>query len=422
MGNLCNPYDTVADHKGYPEKNPKVPGETQTENTAENQVDRLEFGNSGKFDKLASPRNIDQKNNKRVQQQGNGTNVVEQSQIKTFDPLKPVDEQKEILVSRCSQDSVQSSSSSIIVQEGAKTDNQEKLNENTEEEILVVEYSIPQEENVDNVQNNTTSRDFNTQAEIKDIKPKGEVETSSLKNDLLAEKKSTVEHHKTAVKKGNEATSSRSKSVDEDENERHQLQLTQENEVHRLENEILEKRKVVDKQNETLARLSDQSKERGKDLQNLEHRFATIKLQSELKERVLTVARVGNKEKLSRTVTLIEGRLFKFGKGGMTNPKEKWVQLRRYPEGQVVLDYAELFFSAKFERNQVISVERGERYLSGKGSLYNGRVFSVGTTSTDKHQHMVFAADSEGLCRDWIEVIKRAFDQKQTDVNMGLMR
>jgi len=356
-----------------------------------------------------------------VQQQGNGKILVEQSQIKTFDTLKPVDEQKEILVSRCSQDSVQSSSSTIM-QEGAKTEKQQKLNENTDEEIVVVEYSIPKEENIVNVQNNTTSRDFNTQAEIKDIKRNDEVETSCLKNDLLAEKKSAVEHNKTAVKKGNEAPSSRGNSVDKDENERHQLQLTQENEVHRLENEILEKRKVVDKQNETLTRLSDQREERGKDLQNLEHRFATIQLQSELKERALIVASESGEEKSSRMVTLIEGRLFKFGRGGMTNPKEKWVQLRRYPEGQVVLDYAELFFSEKFERNQVISVERGERYLSGKGSLYNGRVFSVGTTSTDKHQHMVFAADSEGLCRDWIEVIKRAFDQKQTDVNMGLMR
>jgi len=403
MGNICNPHDTVVDHKGKPEER-KVPGETQTENPGENQVD----GNSDKIDKLTSPRNIDQK-------------ILEQSQNKTFDTLKPVDEQKEILVSRCSQDSVQSSSSTIM-QEGAKTEKQQKLNENTDEEIVVVEYSIPKEENIVNVQNNTTSRDFNTQAEIKDIKRNDEVETSCLKNDLLAEKKSAVEHNKTAVKKVNDATLSRGNSVDKDEQVRHQLQLTQENEVHRLENEILEKRKVVDKQNETLTRLSDQREERGKDLQNLEHRFATIQLQSELKERALIVASESDEEKSSRMVTLIEGRLFKFGRGGMTNPKEKWVQLRRYPEGQVVLDYAELFFSAKFERNQVISVERGERYLSGKGSLYNGRVFSVGTTSTDKHQHMVFAADSEGLCRDWIEVIKRAFDQKQTDVNMGLMR
>jgi len=413
MGNYCNPYDTVVDHKGKPEEERKVPGETQTENSAENQVDRLEFGSSGKIDKLTSPRNIVEKNNKRVQQQGNGEVVVEQSQNKTFDTLKPVDEQKEILISRCSQDSVQSSSSSIITMEGSKTGKQQKLNE--DEKIVVVEDSIPQEENIVKAQNNTTSGDFKTQAEIKDIRRNDEVETSCLKNDLLAEKKSAVEHNMTAVQKGNEATPSEGNSDDKDENVGNQLQLTHEVEVHRLENEILEKRKVVDKQNETLARLGEQKEERAKDLQNLEHRLATIQLQSELK-RAFFVASTGNNKKSSKTVTLIEGRLFKFGKGGMTNPKEKWVQLRRYPRLQVVLDYAELFFSEKFERNQVISVEPGERYLSGKSSMYNGRVFAVRTTSPDKHKHMVFAADSAGLCRIWIEVIKSAIDQRQTNV------
>lgn len=121
MGNYCNPYDTVVDHKGYPEKERKVSAEIQTEIPAENQVDHLEFGNSGKFGKLASPRNIDQKNNKRLQQQGNGKIVVEQLQNKPPDTLKPVDEQEEILVASCSKGSVQSSSSSIILQEGAKT-------------------------------------------------------------------------------------------------------------------------------------------------------------------------------------------------------------------------------------------------------------------------------------------------------------
>jgi len=412
MGNYCNPYDTVVDHKGKPEEERKVPGETQNENSAENQVDRLESGSSGKIDKLTSPRNIVEKNNKRVQQQGNGEVVVEQSQNKTFYTLKPVDEQKEILISRCSQDSVQSSSSSIITMEGSKTGKQQKLNE--DEKIVVVEDSIPQEENIVKAQNNTTSGDFKTQAEIKDIRRNDEVETSCLKNDLLAEKKSAVEHNMTAVQKGNEATPSEGNSDDKDENVGNQLQLTQEVEVHRLENEILEKRKVVDKQNKTLARLGDQKEERAKDLQNLEHRLATIQLQSELK-RAFFVASTGN-NKSTKTVTLIEGRLFKFGKGGMTNPKEKWVQLRRYPKLQVVLDYAELFFSEKFERNQVISVEPGERYLSGKGSMYNGRAFAVRTTSPDKHKHMVFAADSKGLCRIWIEVIKSAIDQRQTNV------
>lgn len=293
------------------------------------------------------------------------------------------------------------------------------MNEDTDKEI-VVEYSIPQEENIVTAKK-STSRDFETPAEIKNIGRNDEVETSCLKTDLLAEKKSAVEHNKTAVKKGDQVSSCIGNSVDKDKNVRQQLQLNEEDEVHRLENEILEKRKVIDKQNETLTQLRDQKEERAKDLKNLEHRVATIKLQSELKERAFIVASEANKEKSSRMMTLIEGRLFKFGRGGMTNPKEKWVQLRRYPKGQVVLDYAELFFSVKFERNQVISVERGERYLSGDGSLYKGRVFAVRTTSRDKHKHMVFAAGNEGLCGKWIEIIKHAIDQKQTDVNLRLM-
>jgi len=418
MGNYCNPYATVVDHKGYPEKEHKVSGEIQTEITAENQVDHLEVKNSERFDELASPRNIDQKNNKRLQQKGNGKIVVEQLQNKPPDTLKPVDEQKETLVAHCSKGSVQSSSSSIILQEGAKAEKQQKVNEDADEES-VVEYSIYQEKNIVTAKK-STSRGFKTPAWIKNIGRNDKAETSCLKTNLLAEKKSAVEHNKTAVKKGDQVTSCVGNSVDKDNNVGKQLQLNEEHEVHRLENEILEKRKVIDKQNETLTKLSDQKEERAKDLQNLEHRVATIKLQSELKERAFIVANEGIKEKTSRMVTLIEGRLSKFGRGGMTNPKEKWVQLRRYPKGQVLLDYAELFLSVKFERNQVTSVERGESYLSGDGSSYNGRVFAVHTNSTDKHKHMVFAAESEELCGKWIEILKHAFDQKQTDVHLGI--
>jgi len=406
MGNYCNPYDTVADLNT--EKKGKVLGARQTEVPAENQVDRLEFGNSGKFDKVAPTRNLDQKNKKCVQQQGNGEIVVEQTQTKPVDTLKPVDEQKEILISSGSQDSVGSSASSVILQENAKNAKQQQVNKDTEEEIIIMKYS-PQKENSVDVQNKTKSCDFKTTAEIKDTRPNDEVETNSLKNDLLAERKTAVQHNKrTAVKKCSQEISSRGDRVDTDENVKQQLQLNEEDEVHRLENEILEKRKVVDKQNETLTRLSEQKEERVKDLKNLEYRVATIKLQSELKERAYIIASEGHNE--STTVTLIEGRLFKFGRGGMTHPKEKWVQLRRYPKGQVVLDYAELFFSEKYERNQITHVERGERYLGGNASLYSGRVFAVRTTSTGKHKHMVFATDSEGLCEKWVEIIKLAFE------------
>jgi len=158
-----------------------------------------------------------------------------------------------------------------------------------------------------------------------------------------------------------------------------------------------------------LTRISKQKEERVKDLKNLENRFATIKLQSELKERAFIVDS-GNEEKSSKTVTLNEGKLFKFGKGGLTFPKVKWIQLRLYPQGHVILDYAEPFLCAKVERNQITAVERGEKYLSGDSSSYNGRVFAVRTTSTGKHRHMVFAVESKELCGQWIESIKCAFN------------
>jgi len=234
-------------------------------------------------------------------------------------------------------------------------------------------------------------------------------EKSCLENELVAEKKPTVEQNETAVKNSKQVTPSKVNTDNKDDSLQEQLLLNEEAEFHRLENEISEKKKQVAKQDETLTRISKQKVERANALKNLENRVATIKLQSELKERAFIVDSIGNEEKSSKTMTLNEGKLFKFGKGGLTFPKEKWVQLRLYPERQVILDYAELFLSAKVERNQITAVERGEKYLSGDSSSYNGRVFAVRTTSTGKHRHMVFAVESKELCGRWIESIQDAF-------------
>jgi len=436
MGNVCNPGidRTVVDCEQRPVKENKVPGRKQSElhksdstdnskHNIENQVDSLESGNSGKLKKMACPGNMDQENNKKVQPLERDETTIEQLVNKHVEMPTSVDEQKETLVSRCSKESAQSSSFSIIFQEGEKTEKLQFTSQDTDEEVVVLEYVIPPEINIVGEKNRNTLGDSKTQEELSSpisveqedryrAKENGRVDqagTSSLGNELLAEKNITIEHSELAVKIGNQAISCRGNTVNENENVQQQLILNEEAEVHRLENEILEKKKLVGKQNETLARLSEQKVERARDLKNLENRVATIKLQTELKERAFIVASQEYEEKSSKTVTLIEGKLFKFGRGGMTHPKEKWVQLRLFPKGQVVIDYAELFFSEKFERNQITSVERGEKYLKGDGSSYTGRVFAVRTISTDKHKYMVFAVDSEELCEKWIKTIKRAF-------------
>jgi len=186
-------------------------------------------------------------------------------------------------------------------------------------------------------------------------------------------------------------------------------------EAARLEGELSEKKKRVNEQTETLSQMKEQKFERVRDLKNEETRVANLKLQTELRERELIVARQHCEENFSRTVTLIEGRLLKFGKEGRMNPKEKWVQVRLFPTGQVVLDYAETFFSENFERNEIISVERGEKFLGGNSCPYEGRVFSICTSSSEKHKKMVFAVETRELCEHWIERIKRALDEKPSD-------
>jgi len=215
--------------------------------------------------------------------------------------------------------------------------------------------------------------------------------------------------------KMSEETTSVGSMDHEDKNRLQQLLMDELAEVARLENELLEKKKRVDEQNETLSQMKEQKVERVKDLKNEETRVANLKLQTELRERELIVARQHCEDNFSRTVTLIEGRLLNFVKGGRINPKEKWVQVRLLPKGQVILDHAETFFSERFERNEIISVERGEKFLIGIGSPYDGRVFAISTLSSEKHKKMVFAAETKELGGQWIERIKRALDEKPCD-------
>jgi len=414
-------------------------------NHIKSQNDNLESANHEKLDKMTVPGDLDQENMTSEKQQGNNKTAVERSENRPCETQTPVDEQKEILVA-CSKEQVRSSSSSIIIVDEAQAEKQQEVKQDIEEEIVVLEHVIPQEKNnigvqkpatVSNskkqkeikqdieeemvvleyvipqeknnigVQKPTTVSNFKKQKKIssstsvehenkhvvKDIGQIDEAGRSCFVSELIAEKKTTAEHNETAV----------------DNSLREQSQLDEEIEFHRLENEISEKTKLVAEYNQTLAQISKQKAERAKDLKSLENRFGTINLQNELKERAFIVGNMENEEKSCKMVTLNEGNLFKFGKGGLTHPKEKWVQLRLYPKGQVILDYAELFLSAKLERNQITSVERGEKYLSGDSSPYNGRVFAVHTTSTGKHRNMVFAAGSKELCEEWIECIKRAF-------------
>jgi len=418
---------------------------TQRNNRAKNQDGNLKSANPEKLEKMTVPEEVDQEDKTGKKQQETNKSVVEDAENKPCEMHAPVDEQKEILVD-CSEEPVQSLSLDKVFADEAQTESLQKVNQDIEEEIVVLEYVNPPDINNSGVQNTTTVSNFKSQKEIsspisvehenkhivKDIGRINELESSCLESGQLAEKKTTAEHNETAVKdsnyvtpsKGNtdkkdenlqeksqlEEEPSKGNTVNKDENLQEQAQLREEAELlRRLENAISKKKKLVAEHNETLAQISKQKAERTKDLKSLENRIGTIKLQNELKERAYIVGSMEIEEKSCRTTTLNEGKLFKFGKGGLTYPKEKWVQLRLFPKGQVILEYAELCLSAKVERNHIISVERGEKYLRGNSSPYNGRVFAVRTTSTGKHSHMVFAAESKELCGEWIECVKRAF-------------
>jgi len=215
--------------------------------------------------------------------------------------------------------------------------------------------------------------------------------------------------------KNSEETTSAGSMDHEDKDRLQQLLKDELAEVARLEGELSEKKNRVDEQTLALSQMKEQKIERARDLKNEETRVANLKLQTELRERELIVARQHCEDNFSRTVTLIEGRLLKFGKEGKMNPKEKWVQVRLFPKGQVVLDYAETFFSERFERNEIISVERGEKFLGGNSCPYDGRVFAICTSSSEKHKKMVFAVETREICEHWIERVKRALDEKPSD-------
>jgi len=458
MGNVCNPgHNSTFDLQDNTANESNVAGAKQSElhrndtagNSTDNkekpQIDSLKSGNPGKSENATIPGSVDQEQRASASasesasaaggkqkgnedgeqstggiQQGNDKAAVEHSEKKPGETLKPVEEQKENLVDS-SEGSNQSLSTSNVLAEGAQIE--KEVNQDKDEEIVALEYVIPQEKNNVDMQNISTVDNSKKQEEItspislehdnkhtvEDTGRIDEAERSCLDNELVAEKKPTVEHNETAVKSSKQVTPSIVNTDNKDDNLQEQSLLNEEAELHRLENEISEKKKLVAKQNETLTQISKQKVERAKDLKNLENRVATITLQSELKERAFIVDNIGNEEKLSKTVTLNEGKLFKFGKGGLTFPKVKWIQLRLYPQGHVILDYAEPFLCAKVERNQITAVERGEKYLSGNSSSYNGRVFAVRTTSTGKHRHMVFAVESKELCGRWIESIQDAF-------------
>jgi len=446
MGNVCDPRidNTTIDLQDNTANESNVAGAKQSElnkndttgnsmnNHAKNQIDSSKSGNPEKSEKATVQEqseggkqqgNEDQEQSTEGKQQGNDKTAVEHSEKKPCETQKPVDEQKENLVAP-SQGSMQSLSTSNVLPGGAQIENQQqKIDQDIEEEVVALEYAVPKEKSNVDVQNISTvvnskkqnditspiSAEHDNKHTVEDTGRIHEADRSRVENELLAERKPTDEQIETAIKNSEQVTPSKVNTDNKDDNLKEQSRMNEEAEFLRLENEISEKEKLVAKQNETLTRISKQKVERAKDLQNLENRVATIKLQSELKERAFIVDS-GNEEKSSKTVTLNEGKLFKFGKGGLTFPKVKWIQLRLYPQGHVILDYAEPFLCAKVERNQITAVERGEKYLSGDSSSYNGRVFAVRTTSTGKHRHMVFAVESKELCGQWIESIKCAFN------------
>lgn len=438
MGNYCEP-DGKNDIKEYDGMRPVKSQYSGVKNTklyqtdsssapryniVVTQLDCLDSGSDESLIKMTSPVDMNRADKESVLNVEHHEYDTEILENKLPENKNLVDKPKETF-HRTSISIDRSSSNTYLASEELQS-----LDQDTEPDVILLEQFLTpksitveeQRENIISPQQRTSliSLEHKHKWSENQFRRDDEGETACLVNMLVVEINSAAEQNETLARSGYPTSLSEGKTLREGKVMLQQVLQMKESEALMLENEILEKKNLIGKQDETLAQLNQQRAERARDLKDMEYRIANIRLHTVLKKRAFRVAKQQNEEKSSRTVTLVEGRLFKFGSEDMTDPKEKWVQVRLYPKGQVILDYAELFFSAKFVRNQIISVERGEKYYSGDSSSYRARIFAVRSTSTTKNRWMVFVADSDELCEHWIETIKGALEQKPKDFDLKL--
>jgi len=133
-------------------------------------------------------------------------------------------------------------------------------------------------------------------------------------------------------------------------------------------------------------------------------RVAVLKLQSELRDKELKIAQQNLEENTTKTKTMIEGKLFKFGRAGKLTPKQKWVWFHVLDNGVPVIDYSDNQHAASVNRLVVSKVFTDETLVGG--IYYRERVFAVEAGPNKKV--LVFAAADHEECKRWYHVIQRA--------------
>jgi len=167
--------------------------------------------------------------------------------------------------------------------------------------------------------------------------------------------------------------------------------------LNKIRSSIREKNEALSKQNEAL---DDESQQ----LRDATKRVSKLKLQSELRDKELKNAQQNLEENVSKTKTMIEGKMLKFGRGGKLNPKQKWVWFHVLDNGLAILDWSDNIHSGSVNRLIVNRVFTNESLVTR--DFYRDRVFAVETYPNKKV--LVFAAADSEECRRWFHVMQRA--------------
>jgi len=178
-----------------------------------------------------------------------------------------------------------------------------------------------------------------------------------------------------------------------------------------IRSSIREKNEAMNKQNEQLDEASQA-------LREANQRVSKLKLQSELRDKELKNAQQNLEENVSKTKTMIEGKMLKFGRGGKLNPKQKWVWFHVLDNGLPILDWSDNVHSSSVNRLIVNRVFTNESLVTR--DFYKDRVFAVETypnVRKDRKKVLVFAAADQEECRRWFHVMQRAVaDAPKTEI------
>jgi len=194
------------------------------------------------------------------------------------------------------------------------------------------------------------------------------------------------------------------KNLEADRAKLRELIREQEDTLATLTEDLNTIRTSIREKNEAIAQQNEQLDEASLSLRDAQKRVSKLKLQSELRDKELKNAQQNLEENVSKTKTMIEGKMLKFGRGGKLNPKQKWVWFHVLDTGLPILDWSDNVHSASVNRLIVNRVFTNESLVTR--DFYRDRVFAVETYPNKKV--LVFAAADQEECRRWFHVMQRA--------------